>query len=784
MQKTTSLSSSSLLILAIVLFMSFTERGNAQWVPVNNGLWGARSAAVESGANGVVLAATPVGIYRMENGLPWRLVSPENAFSSLVATSTGAFVGLAGDEIYRSTDNGEEWVRVDSMAEMSSGQYSERIYRGNKGSLFVAANSQIHRSTDDGVTWSTIPDTFSRTPLLAFGSDGVGYAASATEVFLSTDNGETWNKRSELPVILDLASTPSGVIVVGYNPKQGVYVSSDSGLTWGPIAATDSTTIFDIEVTADSIIYGIATAQRYPPRQMNGLYRSTDNGQSWTLLSSIPPAGVSATQDGVWMCLNDSLLRSTDRGQSWRGMSDGIMARSTSWVAADNDGRVYALLSATSRAPEAGYRYRTLYGSVDGGTTWRMLREQLDNGPLYIPSTDNIVVAGLDVSFFPPSNYMVEGSTLHSSDNGQTWSYIASGSVSQLEHNRTGHVALRHSEQYGVDSRTEGITVSSDSGRLWRDTLFFSPNNSAYGKKGLSAMAVLNDGNVLLGVVNPWYEYDPHTIAPPAPGIYRTSPQGDNWTLICDSLVVSALTVDSTDVWIASASLLRDSAESSPGIYRSTDMGSTWSKVYDSTCHTFQSIGSGAFVACNNYASFLTSDRGATWMELPKRLVISGVTKQGTVYALYDNTPYRSTDIGQSWQELSEGLSGKKVSMLAVAPDGDIYASVSGYGIFKLAKPASVESKSSTNVESINITLTPNPVAGETIMAGLELSGSATISISITDILGHTVVTERELRLAGGRNQIPLNLHGLPSGSYFVLVSIGERTMSQRFIRP
>src|ERR1044072_6407639 len=73
----------------------FLQTGYAQWVPVNNGLWGARSAVVETGANGVVLAATPTGVYRMENGFTWTLLSPGPAFSSLVSTSTGAFLGLA-----------------------------------------------------------------------------------------------------------------------------------------------------------------------------------------------------------------------------------------------------------------------------------------------------------------------------------------------------------------------------------------------------------------------------------------------------------------------------------------------------------------------------------------------------------------------------------------------------------------------------------------------------------------------------------------------------------------
>jgi hypothetical protein len=455
----------------------------------------------------------------------------------------------------------------------------------------------------------------------------------------------------------------------------------------------------------------------------------------------------------------------------WVPVNNGLKTLWASSIAADDGGRVYANF------------FGTLYMSENGGDFWQILREELDDGPIHVVSRGNLVVGGIEVTYWPGYSTTTHYA-LHSADNGQTWQSLPSGGINQFVHDRAGHIAFRHSDQYGVDSRVDGVSVSSDSGRTWIDTLFFSPNNSAYGKKGLSAIALLSDGSILLGVVNPWYQYDFHTYIPPTPGIYRSSLHGDNWSLICDSLVVTALAVDSTDIWIASASLLRDSAETSPGVYRSTDMGATWIHVFDSLFTSFHAIGKGTIVASTENVSFLTSDRGSTWMELPKRFVVSGVTRQGTIFALYDNTPYRSTDAGQSWQEVSEGLSGKKVSMLAVAPDGDVYASVSGFGIFKLAKPASVESNSSTIAEPINITLTPNPVAGETVMAGLDLSGSATIAITITDILGHTVVAERELRLAGGRNQIPLKLHRLPSGSYFVRVSIGERTMSHILIRP
>jgi photosystem II stability/assembly factor-like uncharacterized protein len=149
--------------------------------------------------------------------------------------------------------------------------------------------------------------------------------------------------------------------------KDGIYSSADGGANWSRLGDFPRMTwIFDIVVhPADPSILLASTG---------AMYRSTDAGMHWTLVSGalgkavfhpLMPDHVLATSYGP------STQRSTDGGQTWIPVTlPGNVPLDSQDVAADpfQADAFYALTSS-----------RVLYRTVDGGQTWT----SYDNPPSY-----------------------------------------------------------------------------------------------------------------------------------------------------------------------------------------------------------------------------------------------------------------------------------------------------------------------------------------------------------------------------------------------------------------
>ena len=129
-----------------------------------------------------------------------------------------------------------------------------------------------------------------------------GFAASDTNLFIgtsglgvyrSTKNGTTWNS-----VNLGLKSTSINRLAVmdknlfagcwnNLDPEiwtDGIYISTNNGMNW----IADTTGFGDNSVTAFAVgdypnIF-VGTAWNPRTKQQGGVYRSTDKGNSWTLI--------------------------------------------------------------------------------------------------------------------------------------------------------------------------------------------------------------------------------------------------------------------------------------------------------------------------------------------------------------------------------------------------------------------------------------------------------------------------------------------------------------------
>jgi len=236
---------------------------------------------------------------------------------------------------------------------------------------FGSVDGGIWKTTDAGVVWTPI---FDGQPVASIGALAVAPSDPKT-IYAGT--GET-DIRSDL------------------STGNGVYKSTDGGLTWNHVGLENTRQISRIVIDPQNpaIVYVGALGHAYGPNEERGVYKSLDGGTHWTRVLDLGPAiGVSdlamcssAPQllfAGAWQSHRppwstyapidgpgSGLYRSQDAGKTWsrlegHGLPEGDWGRVGVDVAPDGK-RVYALIEAKkSEAAKSG-----LYRSDDGGNAW------------------------------------------------------------------------------------------------------------------------------------------------------------------------------------------------------------------------------------------------------------------------------------------------------------------------------------------------------------------------------------------------------------------------------
>lgn len=295
----------------------------------------------------------------------WEVTSgPAASTRCMVSNSKGhVFAGTANSAVYRSTDLGGEWVRLDNNID-------------DGGPNFVTVNSIVCGANDE----------------LVISVNGVG-------IFRSRDNGETWKKLSiGVPIpsnarlTVSAKLTPDGsktMLFVGLDAgaaNLAMFLSEDSGETFVSIPKSNLpsavSSIFETFLSPNSNKIFVLVSYN------KGLYRSVNRGTSWTRIDSDPQSGESddnfktMTFDkfghlyvgrnalaSSTRSKNAIVMKSTNDGESWfyldKGWNnDDITNNKISGIAIANDGEMYATTEKSG----------TFY-STDFGATWMARNE-------------------------------------------------------------------------------------------------------------------------------------------------------------------------------------------------------------------------------------------------------------------------------------------------------------------------------------------------------------------------------------------------------------------------
>jgi choice-of-anchor A domain-containing protein/uncharacterized repeat protein (TIGR01451 family) len=264
----------------------------------------------------------------------------------LLKDNSSMYAGTLGGKIFRSTDNGINWTRINSAMNAVYiwslvKNSSNELFAGTELGVFKTLNDQdwvitsldkeirtlkldssgnlfagvwgygIYKSSDNGATWTPKNTGLGSVAVHALVFNSANNIIAATldyGMFISTDGGDFWTPVSiNYPYIWSLGKTVSGNLFAG-TYGGGLYRSTDDGSSWEKLNNLVASFIYQIVTDGDNV---------YVSSWTGGVFASSDNGNNWYGLG-MPGARISS------MMINSSSSR------LYAGTEDGRLFRSSS----------------------------------------------------------------------------------------------------------------------------------------------------------------------------------------------------------------------------------------------------------------------------------------------------------------------------------------------------------------------------------------------------------------------------------------------------------------------
>jgi photosystem II stability/assembly factor-like uncharacterized protein len=242
------------------------------------------------------------------------------------------------------------------------------VYDDPNTFYFGGVGGGVWKTTDAGQFWFNVSDGY-------FNTSAVGALAVA---------------KSDSNVIY--AGTGETTIRIDVSHGDGVYKSTDAGVTWKHIGLTDTRFIGKIRVHPNDpdTVWVAALGHAFGPNEERGVFKSTDGGETWrkVLYVSDKSGAVDLTVDEknprvlyatIWEAYRSfwqlssggpesGIWRSLDGGETWeeitrnQGLPDGTLGKIAVTASPAKTGRVWALIEHTTKGG--------MYRSDDFGVTW------------------------------------------------------------------------------------------------------------------------------------------------------------------------------------------------------------------------------------------------------------------------------------------------------------------------------------------------------------------------------------------------------------------------------
>ena len=667
----------------------------------------------------------------------------------------------------RSTDNGETWEKKQNGIQSATYNNFNSITYGD-GYIFVTQDgTDIYRSSDHGDSWTSI---FGNLPPFAknfrkvYFKDGYLYLGlsgfESQGFYYSTDHGSSWNTYSNGPDTTVTAIGKYGNMLLAGTATNKVFITTDNGINW----ASSSITPYQLADIRDFAKQGtniFLTTGGY------GVYRSID-GLNWESKSSGLPSpniwtlSITATDSALFTGFdygsNGGIWKSTDTGESWNNISGSRLTISTSppFGTVDVFYKIYSILLKDSTIFLGTYAHGLLK-STDNGSAWKNVITPLQFARFTtIGSWGDTVAAG---------GNNTQGFYL-STDRGDTWNYYDKNLIGNVK------TILKKGNNFyaGVStlgSYALGAYKSTDGGISW-DII----NN------GLPQA----DNNVMIMKDDKLYSATDQ-------GLYVSSDDGNQWAPTgWTQPALKVFTLDNT-MFLSRVT---------PSLtFRSTDNGATWDTLKNGIPNNFAAYTivklNNTLFACGTGNSKLlkSTDDGINWTQINSSFSsINDLDISGNILYINHTTPYFSTDLGETWAQISLAGGPNTFEDIKVV-NGYFYGTgggAVGKSIYRknLSSIVNVEDQKYFVLNAYDLLQNyPNPFNPSTkIRWQSPISSHQTLKIY--DVLGNEVATLVDEFREAGRYEVEFQSavgnRQLASGVYFYRLQAGSFIKTKKMI--
>jgi len=750
------------------------------------------------------------------------------------------------------------------------------VHEDHPNTIYIgAADGGVLKSTDAGVTWTPMSDelpSLSAGALAVHPNDvntvylGTGEANASGDtyagngVYRSVDGGASWEHlgldatRKIGRIVIDPIN-PNRVFVAAMgglystNPERGLYRSTDGGTTWDLILfVNDSTGVVDVAVNPidPDIIYAASweRIRRTTMRQVggygSGIHKSTDGGDTWTLLAGgLPNPGQNVGRIGITLCtISPNVLyavycdhpgyfmgvyKTTNGGSSWNQVNDNAIDdvhSSFGWyfgqirVAPWDPDRIFVL-----GVP--------LYRSLSGGSSWSSVGSSMhvDHHAIYIHPTDfSLVYCGNDGGFYRSTNggsswtkrydlpitqfyaitvdeqrpWRLYGGTQDNSTN-RTWDgdpddwdviYYGDGFYTIVDPTNSNVIYAEY--QYG------GLAKSTNGGGSWSGV---TDGISSNDRRNWSTPVVMdpNDNNTLY--------YGTYRV-------YRTTNGANYWNSISGDLTngpgggnLTFGTLTTIDVAPTDPDVVYAGTDDG-NVWVTTNGGGNWTNVSGDLLDRWvtrvsvdPTDASTAYVTFSGYKYdeeiphiFRTTDAGANWTDISSNLppiplndVIVDPDHTNQLFVASDAGVYWSWDLGGTWAPLGVGLPNSSVHDLHLHNGTrKLVAGTHGRSMFTLDLAEIVAIDGTESASALALRARPNPLSTKaTVTFGLDEPGR--VVAEIFDVSGRLITRLADDHFAAGSAEIEWDAvddagRRVSPGVYFCRVKTTRHAAVERLI--
>jgi photosystem II stability/assembly factor-like uncharacterized protein len=630
------------------------------------------------------------------------------------------YASTMGEGIYKSTDKGDNWVKINTGLTSLD---VHKVIAADNGVLFagLSGDGGLYKSIDGGQSWQESMNGMGSLIVMdiIFGKDNTIFAATTKDIFRSDDFGNSWvSIKGDLPDLTNyrrLTLDSKNYIYVGgltgkiYRTKDPIQVDKDylsiqvepiAPVSIAPGKAMDFTiTIRDFENNP------VENADVYISDEVNNSTQSTQTTNEGKVIYNlfIPTGGV----------IEDSILRFSASKPGYKDTDTIIrivhVRNEDAWLKVESyiyNERIISIETAGQDKIFLGTAGASLIGSTNSGNDWFFA----SNGISMINSVYKIV-KDKDGSIIMATDW---DGILKSTNFGSTWTKLETG------FERTSNVAIgEDGTLFAVDFN--GVTVrSTDKGATWQ-----SLSNYPGTIKSVSGILAL----------------DKHVfIAGGSAGLYESLNNGDDWSKITsgiEGLSITAISKSATgDLYLGTDNM---------GVFSSSNGGLDWSAM-------------NAGISDFNIKGIISD--------------------KGQLFALaFGKGVWYSDNKGMTWKEFNEGFEGLSfmdVYGFAVSEDGFLYAGAFDKGLYKRKKPNASPTDVIPEIEDkIDFSVYPNPITGDaTIYFDRQKEGLA--ELSVYDLMGNKITTLLDGKIEIVNYYINWDTNGLPNGPYFLKFRIGN----------